>query len=148
MNRTFRTLVTGTGAVALCLTGFLGTASADDPTPTWGCKGGSSKSDEDPGSRDVRAKIDSNEHYGYAEVKFVAQGEHVYFSNYTGVSGDGFTVDANLYQVDNKWNWHWNLSEVDQIHDNLDLPEGQEFQTEVSTHAGAEGSCVYKGGRT
>jgi hypothetical protein len=148
VSKIFKAVATGTGVVALCFTGLLGTAHADDPVPTWGCKGGSSKSPDDPGGRDVRAKLDSNEKYGYAEVRFIAKGEHVYFNNYTGVGGEGFNVRADLWQVDNKWNWRWHLSEVDNVHDNLDLPEGQEFQTEVSTTAGQNDHCVYKGGRT
>jgi hypothetical protein len=118
------------------------------PKPAWKCEGGSYASPNDPGGRDVRLRLASTNGFGYAEARFVANGEHIYFDNYAGSGGHAFWVE---YKMTGKtWKYAWTLGDGYGLHHsyNGDFAEDGKILTEMWTSVGIGKSCLNQSGRT
>ncbi|MFD5324190.1 hypothetical protein [Streptomyces sp. NPDC127092] len=136
--------VTAAFASVLALTGSAEAAS----TPAWACQGGSSASPNDPGGRDVRLRLASTNGYGYAEVRFIANDELIYFDNYAGSNGHPFWVETELQGA--TWKYRWNLGDGYGMHHsyNGNFPEGEKVTTYLYTAVGLGKGCLDTGGIT
>ncbi|CAM5386745.1 hypothetical protein [Streptomyces pilosus] len=147
-------MTTSLTRIAACataaLTGVLllaGSAQAA-PVPKWKCEGGSSASPNDPGGRDVRLRLASTNGYGYAEARFIAHGEHIYFDNYAGENGRPFWVEMEM--AGSTWKYKWNLGPGYGLHHsyNGSFPEGEKVSSLLSTYIGTGKTCTNGSGRT
>ncbi|WP_228921022.1 hypothetical protein [Streptomyces sp. DH20] len=145
-----RSLTRFSACIAASLTSVLllaGSAEAA-PIPQWKCEGGSSASPDDAGGRDVRLRLASTNGYGYAEARFIAQGEHIYFDNYAGEDGRPFWMEMEM--SGSTWKYKWNLGPGYGLHHsyNGSFPEGETVSTTLSTYIGAGKTCINTSGRT
>ncbi|MER8040828.1 hypothetical protein [Streptomyces hydrogenans] len=147
MSRTLPRIAVCTTAAFVSVLALTGSAHAE-VTPTWKCQYGSSASPDDPGSRDVRLRLASTNGYGYAEVRFIANGEHIYFDNYAGINGRSFWVETELQG--RTWKYKWILGDGYGLHHsyNGDFPEGERIDTYIWTAIGTGKGCLDSGGIT
>lgn len=137
--------ITACATAALTSVLLLAGSAEAAATPKWKCEGGSSASSKDPGGRDVRVRVASTNGYGYAEARFIAYGEHIYFDDYAGEKGHPFWMEMEM--AGSTWKYKWTLGDGYGLHHsyNGSFPEGEKVSATLSTYIGAGKSCTYYG---